>query len=95
MLNLISIQFLKQEIDRFEQDRSLQYDNPLYYSLAKKELMILEKLAVEYSDLTGTAEELENRLENQKFFLLDSQSVLEMKEKSEKYETIKKFVEED
>lgn len=95
MLNLISIQFLKREIDRFEQDRSLQHDNPLYYSLAKKELVLLEKLAVEYSDLTGTIQELENRLGNQRFFLLDPQNVLEMKEKSQKYETIKEIMREN
>lgn len=95
MLNLISIQFLKREIDRFEQDRSLQYDNPLYYSLAKKELMLLEKIEAEYSDFTGDIQEMERRLKKKKIFLLDPEDVSEMKRKSEKYETIKKFVEED
>lgn len=95
MLNLISIQFLEREIARFEENPRLKYDNPFYYSLAKKELMFLEKLAVEYSDLTGTIQELESRLGNQRFFLLDPQNVLEMKEKSQKYEAIKEIMREN
>lgn len=95
MLNLISIQFLEREIARFDDEPHLKYDNPFYYSLAKKELMLLEKLAVEYSDFTGTIQELEKRLGNQRFFLLDPQNVLEMKEKSQKYETIKEIMREN
>ena len=86
-LRLASENLLQKEIEKFENDSKLMEENRMFYQMCKRELVVMRKLKVDVN-MTGTIEELEERIGGQHIYFMKPEEYEEMKKKSKAYDKI-------
>ena len=61
----------------------------------QRELEIIRRFYVSFSDMIGELSEMKKRLEGKRFFLMEEKEIDEITEKAYKYDNIKRIVEGD
>ncbi len=84
---------LKKEIEKLGETEE-EYARILKYEY-QRELEIIRRFYVSFSDMTGELSEMKKRLEGKRFFLMEEKEIDEITEKAYKYDNIKRIVDGD
>lgn len=93
--NLVSKYLLNREIERHENHPELMKSNPMFYSMCKKELVLIEKIHTEMLDLSGSLEDVKDRFEGYSIFIESPEVMQELVRKAKWYDTVHKMMEEE
>lgn len=92
-MQLISEKLLEREIKKIE-EQGINEQNELLHSLCKKELAVIKSLKINKIDMRGEIKEVSEKLERQGLYFMDASEFASMKIKSEKYDRIRKMIDE-
>lgn len=92
MVQLMSERLLRKEIERINSKENLDSDDIFVRSLYQKELVVLQKLAIEGIDLCGSIHEVEKRINNQSLYFIEKEKYDDMVKKTHKYDAIQDIV---
>lgn len=84
---------LEKEIEKLNENEE-EYARILKHEY-QRELEIIRRFYVSFSDMIGELSEMKKRLEGKRFFLMEEKEIDEITEKAYKYDNIKRIVEGD
>lgn len=88
---LVSKYLLEKEIKRYEDDSELMKSNPMFYSMCKKELIMINRIQMEMFDFCGTIEDVQNRMDNSVILIESPEVIQELVRKSKWYDAVQKI----
>lgn len=91
---LVSKYLLEKEIKKYEDDPELMNLNPMFYSMCKKELIMINKIQMETFDFCGTIEDVQRRMNDSVVLVENPDVIRELVRKSKWYDAVQKVASE-
>lgn len=92
MMQLISEKLLESEIKDLADKKDLSNSEELLLNLCRKELSVISKLKIEGIDMTGTVQEVDERIKSQSIYFMKKEEFDQMREKASRLDALKKFM---
>ena len=92
MIQLISEKLLESRIKELEEKKDLSNSEELMLFLCKKEISVINKLKIEGIDMTGTVQEVDERIESQSIYFMKKVDFDQMKEKADRFDALKRLM---
>ena len=92
MIQLISEKLLESRIKELEEKKDLSNSEELMLFLCKKEISVINKLKIEGIDMTGTVQEVDERIESQSIYFMKKGDFDQMKEKADRFDALKRLM---
>lgn len=91
---LVSKYLLEKEIKRYEDDPELMKSNPMFYSMCKKELIMINRIQMETFDFRGTIDDVQRRMDDSVILIENPDVIRELVRKSKWYDAVQKVASE-
>lgn len=91
-MQLISEKLLESEIKDLADKKDLSNSEELLLNLCRKELSVISKLKIEGIDMTGTVQEVDERIKSQSIYFMKKEEFDQMREKASRLDALKKFM---
>lgn len=92
MMQLVSEKLLELRIKELTEKTDLSNSEELLLNLCRKELSVISKLKIEGIDMTGTVQEVEERIESQSIYFMKREEFEQIKEKADRFEALKRLM---
>ena len=92
MMQLISEKLLESEIKDLADKKDLSNSEELLLNLCRKELSVISKLKIEGIDMTGTVQEVDERIESQSIYFMKKEEFDQIKEKAARFDALKRLM---
>ncbi len=92
MIQLISEKLLEAKIKELTGKTDLSNPEELILYLCQKEFSVINKLKIEGIDMTGTVQEVDERIESQSIYFMKKEKYDQMKEKADRFDTLKRLM---
>ena len=91
-MQLISEKLLESEIKDLADKKDLSNSEELLLNLCRKELSVISKLKIEGIDMTGTVQEVDERIESQSIYFMKKEEFDQIKEKAARFDALKRLM---
>lgn len=91
-MQLVSEKLLEAEIRELTEKTVLSNPEELMLNLCRKELSVISKLKIEGIDMTGTVQEVDERIESQSIYFMKKVDFDQMKEKADRFDALKRLM---
>ena len=92
MMQLVSEKLLESEIKELADKKDLSNSEELLLNLCRKELSVISKLKIEGIDMTGTVQEVDERIESQSIYFMKKEEFDQIKEKAGRFDALKRLM---
>ena len=92
MMQLVSEKLLELRIKELTEKTDLSNSEELLLNLCRKELSVISKLKIEGIDMTGTVQEVDERIESQSIYFIKKEDFDQIKEKADRFEALKRLM---
>lgn len=92
MIQLISEKLLESRIKELAERKDLSNPEELMFFLCQKELSVINKLKIEGIDMTGTVQEVDERIKNQSIYFMKKEDFDQMKENADRFDALKRLM---
>lgn len=92
MMQLVSEKLLESEIKELADKKNLSNSEELLLNLCRKELSVISKLKIEGIDMTGTVQEVDERIESQSIYFMKKEEFDQIKEKAARFDALKRLM---
>ena len=91
-MQLVSEKLLEAELRELTEKEDLSNSEELMLFLCQKELSVISKLKIEGIDMTGTVQEVDERIESQSIYFMKKVDFDQMKEKADRFDALKRLM---
>ena len=91
-MQLVSEKLLESEIKELADKKNLSNSEELLLNLCRKELSVICKLKIEGIDMTGTVQEVDERIESQSIYFMKKEEFDQIKEKAARFDAFKRLM---
>ena len=91
-MQLVSEKLLESEIKELADKKDLSNSEELLLNLCRKELSVISKLKIEGIDMTGTVQEVDERIESQSIYFMKKEEFDQIKEKAGRFDALKRLM---
>ena len=92
MMQLVSERLLESRIKELTEISDLSNSEELLLNLCQKELSVISKLKIEGIDMTGTLQEVDERIESQSIYFMEKEEFDQIKEKADRFDALKRLI---
>ena len=92
MIQLICERLLESKIKELAEKSDLSNSEELLLNLCRKELSVISKLKIEGIDMTGTVQEVDERIESQSIYFMKKEEFDQIKEKADRFDELKRLM---
>ena len=92
MIQLICERLLESKIKELAEKNDLSNPEELMLNLCQKELSVISKLKIEEIDMTGTVQEVDERIESQSIYFMKKEGFDQIKEKADRFDALKRLM---
>lgn len=92
MMQLVSEKLLESRIKELAEKKDLSDSEELLLNLCRKELSVISKLKIEGIDMTGTLQEVDERIESQSIYFMKKEEFDQIKEKAARFDALKRLM---
>ena len=91
-MQLVSEKLLESRIKELAEKKDLSNSEELLLNLCRKELSVISKLKIEGIDMTGTVQEVDERIESQSIYFMKKEEFDQIKEKAGRFDALKRLM---
>lgn len=91
-MQLVSEKLLEQKINELAEKKHISNSEELLLNLCRKELSVISKLKIEGIDMTGTVQEVDERIESQSIYFMKKEEFDQIKEKAARFDALKRLM---
>lgn len=91
-MQLVSEKLLESEIEELADKKNLSNSEELLLNLCRKELSVISKLKIEGIDMTGTVQEVDERIESQSIYFMKKEDFDQLREKADRFDALKRLM---
>ncbi|PPK77490.1 hypothetical protein BXY41_11628 [Lacrimispora xylanisolvens] len=88
MIQFVCEKLLEAIINQLTEKTDPTNKEVLLINLCRKELSVISKLKIEGIDMTGTAQEVEERIESQSIYFMGKEEFDQIKEKADRFDAL-------
>lgn len=92
MIQLVCEKLLEAKINQLTEKTDPTNEEVLLLNLSRKELSVISKLKIEGIDMTGTIQEVDERIESQSIYFMKKEEFDQMKEKADRFDALKRIL---
>ena len=92
MMQLVSEKLLESRIKELAEKKDLSNSEELLLNLCRKELSVISKLKIEGIDMTGTLQEVDERIGSQSIYFMKKEDFDQLREKADRFDALKRLM---
>lgn len=92
MMQLVGEKLLESRIKELAEKKDLSNSEELLLNLCRKELSVISKLKIEGIDMTGTVQEVDERIESQSIYFMKKEDFDQIMEKAGRFDALKRLI---